>query len=157
MFWKILLILHYIVQNFCLYVLYNTILYYKMIPKITHKSATTKHEDMKNPIFYWIFTRQGKCYSGGRKLVSSLVERKDVSFILTIFPKNFWNKWYLIWKPLYLAFRISKKNWAWHHPEGGHAPLTEKALLLLKLVWSQRFFQFQNFFQIKCNRAFFEV
>ena len=31
-------------------------------------------------------------YSGGRKLVSSLVERKDVSFILTIFPKNFWNK-----------------------------------------------------------------
>ena len=39
------------------------------------------------------------CYSGGRKLVSSLVERKDVSFILTIFPKNFWNKWYLIWKP----------------------------------------------------------
>ena len=23
----------------------------------------------------------------------------DVSFILTIFPKNFWNKWYLILKP----------------------------------------------------------
>ena len=23
-----------------------------------------------------------------------------------------------------------KKNWAWHHPEGGHAPLTEKELLL---------------------------
>ena len=38
-----------------------------------------------------------------------LVERKDVSFILTIFPKNFWNKLYLIWKPLYRAFRISKK------------------------------------------------
>ena len=28
-------------------------------------------------------------YSGGRKLVSSLVERKDVSFILTMFPNNF--------------------------------------------------------------------
>ena len=28
-----------------------------------------------------------------------LVERKYVTFILTIFPKNFWNKWYLIWKP----------------------------------------------------------
>ena len=26
-------------------------------------------------------------------------ENSDVSFILTIFPKNFWNKWYLIWKP----------------------------------------------------------
>ena len=38
-----------------------------------------------------------------------LVERKDVYFILTIFPKNFWNKLYLIWKPLYRAFRISKK------------------------------------------------
>ena len=30
----------------------------------------------------------------------------------------------------------SAKNWAWHHPEGGHAPLTEKALLLLELIWS---------------------
>jgi len=38
-----------------------------------------------------------------------LVGRKDISFILTIFPKNFWNKWYLIWKLLYRAFRISKK------------------------------------------------
>ena len=27
-------------------------------------------------------------------------------------------------------------NWAWHHPEGGHAQLIEKALLLLKLVLS---------------------
>ena len=41
--------------------------------------------------------------------VIPLVERKDVSFIFTIFPKNFWNKWYLIWKPLYRVFRISKK------------------------------------------------
>ena len=48
-------------------------------------------------------------YSGGKKLVSSLVERKDVSFIFTIFPKNFLNKWYLIWKPLYRVFRISKE------------------------------------------------
>ena len=31
----------------------------------------------------------------------------------------------------------AKKNWAWHHPsDAGHAPLTEKALLLLELVWS---------------------
>ena len=40
---------------------------------------------------------------------------------------------------------IHKRNWAWHHPRGGIAPLTEKALLLLKLVWSlplQKFFQF---------------
>ena len=28
-----------------------------------------------------------------------LLKRKDVSFILTIFPKTFWNKWYLLWKP----------------------------------------------------------
>ena len=26
-------------------------------------------------------------------------DNSDVSFILTIFLKNFWNKWYLIWKP----------------------------------------------------------
>ena len=26
-------------------------------------------------------------------------DNSDISFILTIFPKNFWNKWYLIWKP----------------------------------------------------------
>ena len=31
---------------------------------------------------------------------------------------------------------IHKRNWVWHHPGGGHAPLTEKAVLLLKLVWS---------------------
>ena len=36
-------------------------------------------------------------------------DNSDVSFILTIFPKNFWNKWYLIWKPLNRAIRISKK------------------------------------------------
>ena len=29
-----------------------------------------------------------------------------------------------------------QKNWLWHHFEAGYAPLTEKALLLLKLVWS---------------------
>ena len=31
---------------------------------------------------------------------------------------------------------IHERNWVWQHPGGGHAPLTEKALLLLKLVWS---------------------
>ena len=30
----------------------------------------------------------------------------------------------------------ANKKWAWYHREGGHAPLTEKALLLIKLVWS---------------------
>ena len=34
------------------------------------------------------------------------------------------------------GYFIHEKKWAWHHPGGGHAPLTEKALLLLKLVWS---------------------
>ena len=38
-------------------------------------------------------------YSGSIKLVHPLVEKTDVSFILTILPKNFWNKWYLIFKP----------------------------------------------------------
>ena len=28
------------------------------------------------------------------------------------------------------------KNWPWHHFETGYAPFTEKALLLLELVWS---------------------
>ena len=32
---------------------------------------------------------------------------------------------------LYKGFQM-----AWHHPKGDHAPLTEKALLLLELVWS---------------------
>ena len=42
--------------------------------------------------------------------------------------------------------------WGWPRP------LTEKALLLLELVWSlswQRFFQFQNFFQTAHYRALF--
>ena len=53
---------------------------------------------------------------------------------------------------------IHKRNRAWHNPRGGHAPLTEKALLLLKLVWSlpwQKFLQFQKFFQTMDNRVFF--
>ena len=29
-----------------------------------------------------------------------------------------------------------QKNWPWHHFEAGYTPLTEKALLLLELVWS---------------------
>ena len=36
----------------------------------------------------------------------------------------------------YIGRLKSAKNWAWHHPEDGYAPLTEKALLLLELVWS---------------------
>ena len=74
----------------------------------------------KGPFKYYVI-KISTFYSGGRKLVSSLVERKDVSSILTIFPKNFWNKWYLIWKPLYRAFRICKKlgvasSWGWPRP-----------------------------------------
>ena len=56
------------------------------------------------------------------------------------------------------GYFIYEKKWAWHHPGGGHAPLTEKALLLLKLVWSlpwQKFLQFQKFFQTMDNRVFF--
>ena len=58
----------------------------------------------------------------------------------------------------YIGHLESAKNWAWHDPEDGHTPLTEKALLLLELFWSlsqQRFFRFQNFFQMTSNRAFF--
>ena len=29
-----------------------------------------------------------------------------------------------------------KKKWPWHHFDAGYAPLIEKALLLLELVWS---------------------
>ena len=42
---------------------------------------------------------------------------------------------------------IHIRYWVWHHPGGRNASLTEKALLLLKLVWGlpcQNFFQFQN-------------
>ena len=31
---------------------------------------------------------------------------------------------------------FTKKKWPWHHFEAGYAPLTEKALLLLELVWN---------------------
>ena len=37
-------------------------------------------------------TRRNWEEPGGTYLVSPLVERKDISFILTIFPKNFWNQ-----------------------------------------------------------------
>ena len=49
------------------------------------KNAQLCHRDMSQRLWQ-------ETYSGGRKLVSSLVERKDVSLILTIFPKNFWSK-----------------------------------------------------------------
>ena len=31
---------------------------------------------------------------------------------------------------------LDSGNWAWQQPKGGHALLTEKASLPLKLVWS---------------------
>ena len=46
-----------------------------------------------------------------------------VFVILNMFPLEFWNKWYIIGKPLYRALWIRKKNWAWHHSRGGHAHL----------------------------------
>ena len=36
----------------------------------------------------------------------------------------------------YIGRLESAKYWAWHHTEGGHTPLIEKALLLLELIWS---------------------
>ena len=39
-------------------------------------------------------------------------------------------------KALIKGVQNLQKNWAWHHFEAGYAPLTEKALLLLELVWS---------------------
>ena len=36
----------------------------------------------------------------------------------------------------YIGHLEAAKKWAWHHLEGGHAPLTKKVLLLLELVWS---------------------
>ena len=72
--------------------------------------------------------------------------------ILNMFPLEFWNKWYIIGKPLYRALWIRKETGR------GHAHLTEKAPLLLNLVWSlpwQKIFQFQNCFQLPLFRAFF--
>ena len=83
--------------------------------------------------------------------------KKNVWTVLTNFPIDFRNKWYLIWKPNKGPLEW-RKNWGWHHPEDGQAPLTEKAQLLLELVWSlsrQRFFQFQYCFQTARYRAFF--
>ena len=40
----------------------------------------------------FMYLRQYRPQALFEKRLSSLVERKDVSFILTIFPKNFWNK-----------------------------------------------------------------
>ena len=39
-------------------------------------------------------------------------------------------------KALIQGVQNLQKNWLWHHLEGGQAPLTEKVLLLLELVWS---------------------
>ena len=38
-----------------------------------------------------------------------LLKKKDICIILTTFPKDFRNKWYLIWKPIYRAIRIKKE------------------------------------------------
>ena len=53
---------------------------------------------------------------------------------------------------------IHIRYWVWHHPGGRNASLTEKALLLQKLVWSlpwQKFSQFQNCFHLPLFIAFF--
>ena len=63
-----------------------------------------------------------------------LLKRKDVSFIFTTFSKIFGTNDTSFESPN--IGRYQHKNWAWHHPEGGHTPLTEEALLLLKLIWS---------------------
>ena len=39
-------------------------------------------------------------------------------------------------KALIQGVQNQERNWAWHHPEGGHAPLTKKSLLSIKLIWS---------------------
>ena len=67
--------------------------------------------------------------------IITLVKRKDISFILTIIQRISGTNDTSFESP-YIGCLESAKNWAWHHPEGGHAPLTEKALLLLELVWS---------------------
>ena len=53
--------------------------------------------------------------------VIPVVKRKDVSFISFIFQKNFWNKWYLIWKPVQGRLESAKKlvfasSWGWPGP-----------------------------------------
>ena len=48
-------------------------------------------------------------------------------------------------KALIISFQNQVRYLAWHHSEGSHALLTEKAPLPVKLVWSvsqQKFFQF---------------
>ena len=37
-------------------------------------------------------------------------------------------------KALIKGLQNQERNWAWHHPEGGKTPLTEKALLLLEIL-----------------------
>ena len=39
-------------------------------------------------------------------------------------------------KALIKGFENQEESWVWHHPEDDPALLTEKALLLLELVWS---------------------
>ena len=41
-------------------------------------------------------------------------------------------------KALIQGVQNQQKNWAWHHPDGGHAHLTENALLLIELVFHDR-------------------
>ena len=131
--------------------------------------------------FLWVYqavsSQVPKVLSSGVRTLTSFASIKGYIFVrfgTTVFPFCLHSA--IKWIPPFLNFydlckRIQKqmithlkalkqsiqnqeRNWAWHHPEGGYALLTEKALPLLKFIWSlpwQKFFQFQNFFQIMCT------
>ena len=72
-----------------------------------------------------------------RQKISILFSREERHFLyFNHLSKEFLKQMIPHLKALIQGFQNQQKNWAWHHPEGGHAPLTEKALLLLELVWS---------------------
>ena len=60
-------------------------------------------------------------------------------------------------KALIQGFQNSYRNWVWHHPMGGHAQITKKVPLSLKLVCSlsePRYSNFHSKFQDLLLRAF---
>ena len=58
-------------------------------------------------------------------------------------------------KALIITFQNQERYWAWHHSEGGHALLTEKALPLLKYARSFRYFRKHILNKVKIDKIIF--
>ena len=107
--------------------------------------------DLATQIFMVAYTSHLSFYLQWWQKISILSSREERCFLyFNHLSKEFLEQMIPHLKALIQGIQNQQKNWARHHPKGGYAPLTEKALLLLKLIQSlswQKFFQFRIFFQ----------